>query len=84
MHDLPWKLLSMRDGVTLFGSTAEPRWTAQEISKAAGSLFSFLAISTTLGSSTTLWDSVSIWYGWMALGSESHRGRPKMLFPRGL
>lgn len=36
MDDLPWKLLSMRDGITLLGSTAEPRCTAQEISKEPG------------------------------------------------
>lgn len=52
---LPWKLLSMREGVTLLGSTAVPRWIAHEISSWAGSLFSFLATSATVGSSITLW-----------------------------
>lgn len=54
MARVPWKLLSMRDGVTLFGNTEVPRWTAQEISKAAGSLPSLAAISLTVESSTTL------------------------------
>lgn len=58
-QDIPWKLLSIREGVTLLGNTAEPRWIAQEISTWAGSLLSLLAISSTTGSLTTLGNYIS-------------------------